>query len=117
MGEWKGENLTEMLDREFAGLDEWAAADETYQIYRDFYNTVFTPGALDGKTQSLIALAINLVANTEYCIAYHTRRAIEYGATEEEIREIADVALVFGGAPTSAAGATWLREALATYKK
>lgn len=115
MGEWNGENLNDMLDRETEGLDEWAAVDEHCQTYRDFYKAVFTPGALDGKTQSLIALAINLVSNNEYGIAFHTRRALEYGATEEQIREIADVAVVFGGASTLAAGSTWLREALATF--
>jgi AhpD family alkylhydroperoxidase len=42
---------------------------------------------LDSKTKSLIAVGASLTANCQPCIKYHTGKAIENGADEDEISE------------------------------
>ena len=59
-------------------------------------------GALSGKTKQLISIALSVAARCQYCIAFHTRSAIEAGATRQEILEAALVAGVMGGGPAVA---------------
>jgi len=47
--------------------------------------------ALDRKTKELIALAVSLTNNCEYCSLAHEAAAIMAGATEQEITEIKEV--------------------------
>ena len=56
-------------------------------------------GILSIKEKEFIALGIAVSARCEYCIYYHTARAMESGATEEEILEAASVAIYMGGGP------------------
>ncbi|GAB4188294.1 MAG: carboxymuconolactone decarboxylase family protein [Calditrichia bacterium] len=74
----------------------------------DFYNTlvdqekaVFKDGALSGKTKELIAIALSIATKCPYCIPYHTQKAIEKGATKEEMLEAAQVAIAMGGLPAT----------------
>lgn len=55
--------------------------------------------ALDRKTKELIAVACAVVKQCEWCIAFHVRKALESGATKEEIMESAWVAVLMGGGP------------------
>ncbi|MDN5345721.1 MAG: hypothetical protein PWQ73_218 [Petrotoga sp.] len=55
--------------------------------------------ALDKKTKELIAVALSIARNCEWCIACHVKFALEAGATEEEILEAAWVAVLMGGGP------------------
>ncbi len=59
-------------------------------------------GALSSKTKQLISIALSVTARCQYCIAFHTRSAIEAGATRQEILEAALVAGVMGGGPAVA---------------
>jgi AhpD family alkylhydroperoxidase len=104
-----------MLDREFDGLDDWNRKDEHYIHFRNLFRESFLPGKVDLKTKYLAALAINLIGNCEYCITYHTWRAIENGATRDQLLKTADIAVAFGGAKAAAAASTWMREAINTY--
>lgn len=55
--------------------------------FMGFAQKVFEEGALSEKTKELIA--IGCAHNTQYahCIDYHTRKAKDAGATDEEIAE------------------------------
>ncbi len=56
-------------------------------------------GALDVKTKKLIAVAVALCAGCEYCIAIHTKGALDAGATKDELVEAGYVAVLMGGGP------------------
>lgn len=48
---------------------------------------VATPGHLDVKTHELIALAVAVTTRCDGCIGSHTQKAIDAGASREEIAE------------------------------
>ncbi|OYT40806.1 MAG: alkylhydroperoxidase [Desulfurococcales archaeon ex4484_58] len=60
---------------------------------------VETPKALDKRIKELIAVALAVNAHCPWCIAYHVNEALKNGATPDEIREAAWVAVLMGGGP------------------
>ncbi len=56
-------------------------------LYQEFAGKAYEPGALDGKTKELIALACSVLVDCVPCIEYHEPKAREQGATDAEIRE------------------------------
>jgi len=56
-------------------------------------------GALDIKTKKLIALAISVSRQCEWCIVLHAKEAFDMGATEAEMVEAVAVAIVLSGSP------------------
>lgn len=51
--------------------------------------------ALDRKTKELIAVAVSLVNNCEYCTLAHEHMALTAGTTEQEIAEMKQVVELF----------------------
>lgn len=63
-------------------------------IYLKFYKeSYFVPTALDLKTKELIAIAASAVAKCEGCLEGHIKKALEVGATKEEISDALVVAI------------------------
>jgi AhpD family alkylhydroperoxidase len=62
------------------------------ESFNAFNSKVFEAGSLDVKTKELIAVASAHITRCPYCIAGHTRRAKDAGATEAEIVEAIFVA-------------------------
>lgn len=60
---------------------------------------VAEPGALSVKQKELMALAIGIAKQCVDCIAFHTKAAIEAGATRDEIAETVSVSVLMGGGP------------------
>ena len=60
---------------------------EVEELYNNFADKVYKPNVLDGKTKELIALACSVMADCVPCINHHYQKAVEYGATREEISE------------------------------
>jgi AhpD family alkylhydroperoxidase len=58
-----------------------------------FNSKAFEEGALSVKTKELIAVAAAHITRCPYCIAGHTKRAKQVGATDEEIAEAIFVAV------------------------
>jgi len=57
------------------------------------YNAeVFKPGKLDVKTKELIAVAATYITRCPYCIEAHAKKALEAGATREELAEVIAIA-------------------------
>jgi AhpD family alkylhydroperoxidase len=50
-------------------------------------------GHLEPKIHELIALAVAVTTRCDGCIAVHTKKAVEYGATKQEISEALGVAI------------------------
>ena len=63
-------------------------------IYLAFYKeSYFTHTALDLKTKELIAIGCSLVAKCEGCLEGHIKKALEVGATKQEISDAIVVAV------------------------
>jgi AhpD family alkylhydroperoxidase len=68
-------------------------------IYKAFYKeTYFTPTALDLKTKELIAIGCSLLAKCEGCLQGHIKKALEIGASKQEISDAIVVAVGIGAA-------------------
>lgn len=71
--------------------------------FRDFNkffaldNKAYINGALNAKTKELMGLSSSMVLRCNDCIFYHIDRAIEEGATRQELLETFNVALIVGG--------------------
>lgn len=68
-----------------------------------YMKAVSAPGALDGKTKKLIALALSVAQRCEPCVEINARGAREAGASEEQLGEAVALGIAFGGAPTAMA--------------
>lgn len=72
---------------------------EKMKGFTTFHNAMMSDGALDKKSKELIAISLGVVQSCEWCIGLHVKKALELGATEEEINEAAWVAVLMGGGP------------------
>ncbi len=62
-------------------------APEIQAAFDAFSQRVFADGALPAKTKQLIAVAVAHVTQCPYCIKGHTKAAVRYGATPQELME------------------------------
>ena len=77
-------------------------APDAFKAFVAFDEAVIKYGTIPVKHKELMAVAVALTTQCPYCIALHTGRAKEAGATEQELVETALVtaALRAGGAMT-----------------
>ncbi|HSB11617.1 MAG TPA: carboxymuconolactone decarboxylase family protein [Blastocatellia bacterium] len=70
------------------------------QIYGAFYREIYFSEKkhLDTKTQELISIAASLVAKCQGCIDGHLKKALQAGATAEEISETISIAAAINAA-------------------
>jgi len=82
-----------------AELNEKILARGTLNTKRFFTldTKTYEPGELDGKTKELLGLAASMVLRCDDCIAYHVDQAVRAGASDGELFETFDVALIVGG--------------------
>ncbi|MGA8942415.1 MAG: carboxymuconolactone decarboxylase family protein [Thermoactinomyces sp.] len=81
--------------------------------YNAFTEACFKDGALSRKEKHLIALGLSVFTNDEYSIVYHTKGAVDQGATAREILEAACVSGAFGGGLAMSQVATLVQQTLA----
>ncbi len=67
--------------------------------FMDFNQSVLSEGSIDVRTKELIAIATSLISNCEWCITFHTKKALDAGATKDQIIEASFVAVLMAGAP------------------
>lgn len=70
---------------------------DTFTATRGILDTVYQDGALSTKVKRLMSLAIALRACCTNCILAQTKRALEEGATKEEILETLGVNVAMSG--------------------
>jgi len=102
-------NWTEFLadtNKELAALRK--AMPDAAKGFTQLAQAATAPGALDPKTKELIALAIGIAAHCDGCIGFHTKAALRYGATREEIVEMVSMCVYMGGGPSLMYGAKTL---------
>ena len=90
--------LAAMLSDELKTLR--GGASEVMKGFAAIAQAALKPGALDGKTKELIALAISVAVRCDDCIAFHAKAAVERGATREEILETLGMAIYMGAGPS-----------------
>jgi AhpD family alkylhydroperoxidase len=91
--------LTTMLNSELRNLR--GGAPDVMKGFAAIAQAALKPGALDTKTKELIALAISVAVHCDDCIAFHTKAAVERGATREEILETLGMAIYMGAGPAA----------------
>ena len=82
-----------------AELNEKILARGTTTTKR-FFNldtSVYKEGALDTKSKELLGLVASMVLRCDDCVAYHVDQAVGSGASDEELFETFDIALIVGG--------------------
>ncbi len=95
--------MKELVDEFYESVKFWIKTNpKQIKAFLDFLQTVREKGALDTKTKELIAVATSVAARCKWCIALHVKEALEEGATPEEIREAAWIAVLMGGGPNLA---------------
>ena len=72
---------------------------ESMKTFQGLMEAVEKEKVLSSKTKELIAIAISITQQCEWCIAFHVNNALEEGATKEEIMEAAWVSVLMGGGP------------------
>jgi len=68
--------------------------------FNRFYNLdtmAYKDGALNQKTKELMGLSCSLLLRCNDCVLYHLEKCIEMNATNEELDETMNIALVIGG--------------------
>lgn len=106
-------NPREYLKEFTEGLREVSKNNkEQVKAFMNLLGETYKPGVLDTKTKELISVAIAAYNRCEYCIAFHVYKALEAGATREEIMESAMVAVAFGGGPSMAYSVSLLKASI-----
>jgi len=79
---------------------------------RSLGETIRSSGPIDGKTSQLIQLAAAAAGQSEGSVHSHTRRALEEGATREEIEHALLLLISVMGFPKTAAAMSWATDIL-----
>jgi alkylhydroperoxidase/carboxymuconolactone decarboxylase family protein YurZ len=69
-------------------------------------------GPLDERTQRLVKLGIAIGALAEGAVRSNARRALDAGASKEEILHVAILAIATRGFPAAVAAFSWVEEVL-----
>ena len=76
-------------------------ASEVMKHFAAIAQAALAPKALDAKTKELIALAISIAVRCDDCIAFHTKAAVEQGASRDEVLETLGMAIYMGAGPSA----------------
>lgn len=78
------------------------SSPQLFELFMKWYAATMEPGALDGKTKKLIALAVAFAIQEPYCIDSYSSQCADAGVTPEEMAEAVNVAAVIRGGGTVA---------------
>ncbi len=102
--------MSEELPKAYARFKEtyrsvWEAYDRLGAAVHEF-------GPLDEKARELVKLGIAVGARQEGAVHSHTRKALAAGATPDEVRHVALLAIPTIGFPSAMAALTWVEDEL-----
>ena len=86
---------------------------ELWEAYDRLGATAADLGPLDGKCRELIKLGMSAARQSESAVKSHTHRALEAGATAEEIQHAVLLGITPIGFPATMAALSWAQEAIA----
>ena len=89
-----------------------AAYPDVGSAYRELSEAVSAAGPLDDKTQALVKLGIALGAGLEGGTRSQARKALDAGATPDELRHAVLQATTTIGFPSMMRGMSWIEEVL-----
>ena len=81
----------------------------------EFSQEASKDGSISAVQKELIAIAIGIYARCEYCIVFHVKAALKIGATPDQIREAAEIAVLMGGGPSMAYAVTIMEQSLEAF--
>jgi AhpD family alkylhydroperoxidase len=84
-----------------------------WDAYQQLGQACAEAGPLDSRTRRLVKLALAIGARSEGAVHSHTRQAVGEGASAEELRHIAALAITTLGFPTAIAALTWIEDIVA----
>jgi AhpD family alkylhydroperoxidase len=114
--EMEGNSIQESLMDYKEGLGELSKhLPDVVSHYNKFTEACFAEGDLSKKVKHLIALGLGIYSNDEYCIIYHTKGAIDNGATKQEVMETAAVTTAFGGGMAMSQAVTLVQDACSSF--
>lgn len=87
-----------------------AAYPEVAEHYGRLGDACRTAGPLDTRTAELVKLGMSIAAGAEGGSHSHARRALEAGATREELWQVALLGITTLGFPRAMAGLAWIRD-------
>jgi len=85
---------------------------KVWETYDRLGAAVHDSGPLDKKNRELVKLAMAIGARLEGAVHSHTRRALEAGATPEDIHHVVLLGLTTLGFPHTIAAMTWVEDDL-----
>jgi len=106
----KKQKLIKKMEKERGYMPPaWAYMVEKDLDFMETYNNLYEKGLTDGKaltakTRELIAIAILAFRGQENAVYLHARRALDLGATKQELLEAIETTIIPGGAPTFGTG-------------
>lgn len=86
--------------------------EQVWQAYEALGAAAAGAGPLDAKTRELIKLGMAAASKSESAVHSHTHRALEAGATVEEIEQTVILAATTLGFPTMMTALTWAQAAI-----
>jgi len=92
--------MKELLDEFHNYVEFWMdKSPEQIKSFLKLLKVIEKLGVLSTREKELIAIALSVMAQCKWCISFHVNSALKAGATPEEIREAAWVAVLMGGGP------------------
>lgn len=85
---------------------------EVQRAYHELSRKIYEAGPLDQKTGHLIKLGVAIGMNSDGAVRSHARRALQEGATPEEVLQAVLLAFTTCGFPFMAAALRWVEEVL-----
>lgn len=76
---------------------EVASHQDAMPIFMDFMSKAGADGLVDARAKKLIWVALSVGFRCKPCIISHMKSAMEMGITKEEIEEVANLGIAFGG--------------------
>lgn len=90
---------------------------EICRAYEEVSEATAAAGPLDPKAAQLVKLAMAIAAGQEGAVHSHARRALEAGATRDEIRHVGLLALTTVGFPRMMTGLAWIADVIGTRRR
>lgn len=81
---------------------------EITRAYDEVSRLTSEAGPLDEKSVQLVRLGMAIASGQEGAVHSHARRALEVGATNEEVRHVGMLALTTLGFPRMMTGLSWI---------
>lgn len=85
---------------------------ELAEAYDKLGEAAHGSGPLDDKTRQLVKLALAVGAGNEGAVHSHTRRALQAGATQDELFHVLALAVTSIGFPPTVKAYTWVTDEL-----